>query len=180
MSKLIGRTGREKFGVELMQRLRPLQGVQRVSIRYLDDDPSTAEQVQREADGASVTVVLGADGIAAEVHGALARFRRDWDFGVDVVRSSSIAIVWDDERRPTRQTIWACGRSVEEALSQLRQSQGWGDIENLVVTDGTAEEKERGYSWSARFTAGGTSMKAAGWHRTGDEWAALYAVTWWK
>lgn len=180
MSKPIPRTGREQFGADIVQRLRPLPGVKRVTIRFYDDDPATAAFVSRAADRASVIVGISDEGLLVEVKGALARFAQEWDFDVEVARVTSMPIVWDDERRPTRQTIWACGRSVEEALGQLRQSQGWGEIENLAMEDGTAEEKARGYSWSARFTAGGTSMKAAGWHKVGDEWAALYAVTWWK
>jgi hypothetical protein len=181
MAQAIPRGGREAFARDLMARLRPLPGIERVMVHYLDEDPETCALVQSKADRADVLIELGAAGLVEEVRGALARFRREWDFDVHLARYGSVEVIWGDKERPTRQTIWAAGATMEEALEELKRSQGWGDIEHVTLPSMSDDEKQRGFTWAARFTAGGTSMKAAGWHRTAiGTCVGLYAVTWWK
>lgn len=67
--------------------------------------------------------------------------------------------------------IYAVGETPEGALEHLGLSLGWGEVENFSDLKGGSPE----FEWGRRFTAGGTSMKAAGWRVPGG-----VVVAWWK
>ena len=67
-------------------------------------------------------------------------------------------------------TIHAVGTTVKAALVSLGRGVRWGKVENLV-----AQPSEVPAQWFVCFTAGGTSMKAAGEYVRGG-----VIVTWWK
>jgi hypothetical protein len=67
-------------------------------------------------------------------------------------------------------TIHAVGKTVKGALVSLGRDFRWGKVEN--IEEQTSDVPAR---WFVRFTAGGTSMKAAGEYVRGG-----VIVTWWK
>jgi hypothetical protein len=72
------------------------------------------------------------------------------------------------ERGPVR--LFAVGATPEEALAHMGKELGWGELSALAY-----DEPDHDDAWYARFTADGTSMKAAGEYVTGGA-----IVTWWK
>lgn len=73
--------------------------------------------------------------------------------------------------RSCKLEIHAVGPTVEAALQHMQRGLSWGEIEHIEY------QKHDGApcTWYVRFTAGGTSMKAAGEYVRGG-----VIVTWWK
>lgn len=76
------------------------------------------------------------------------------------------------ERRVSDKRVYAVGPSADACIIALAKEMKWGDVtigEDLVNGD------EARFTWGKRFTAGGTSFKAAGGELPGG-----FTLTWWK
>lgn len=70
--------------------------------------------------------------------------------------------------------IHAIGKTPQECVHAAAQAKGWGEIAKIRELEESDSESSQ-YTWGLRFTAGGTSMKAAGWEVPGG-----FVMTWWK
>lgn len=70
-----------------------------------------------------------------------------------------------------QEEIYAVGNTPEEAILALARFKGWGEVGRISEL----EDGDPKYTWGRRFSAGGTSMKAAGWSVPGG-----FVLTWWK
>ena len=76
-----------------------------------------------------------------------------------------------DFRREFHLTIYSVGKTVEDAIRALaKDGRGWKNIANIEF-----QEVDTPCKWCVRFTADGTSMKAAGDYVNGG-----VILTWWK
>lgn len=75
-----------------------------------------------------------------------------------------------------REVEWYCGKAVgktpEDAIKNLSESKGWGNVEMGAELESDPSDR---FDWGFRFHAGGTSFKAAGVNMPGG-----CVLTWWK
>lgn len=61
--------------------------------------------------------------------------------------------------------VWAVGRTPGEAIVALAEARGWGELNCEVEVELVGGDE--GFSWGARFCAGGISFKVVGHHVPG-------------